>query len=107
MTTRAETAAETRRALLEAAGELLDAGGPEAVTLREVGGRAGVSRSAPYRHFTGKESLLTELATRAWDELGDTLQSLVDSPELSPHERLRAALTEFAATGRSRPHLYR
>jgi len=33
-----------RRALLDAAAELLDAGGPEAVTLREVGARAGVSR---------------------------------------------------------------
>lgn len=33
-----------RRALLDAAAALLDAGGPEAVTLREVGARAGVSR---------------------------------------------------------------
>ncbi|MGH3250066.1 MAG: TetR/AcrR family transcriptional regulator [Trebonia sp.] len=107
MATRAETAAATRRALLEAAGALLDAGGPEAVTLREVGARAGVSRSAPYRHFTGKESLLTELATRAWDEVGDTLQALAASPELSAHERLRAALTAYTAIGRSRPYLYR
>ena len=45
MTSRLESAAKTRRALLDAAAELLDAGGPEAVTLREVGSRAGVSRS--------------------------------------------------------------
>lgn len=44
MVTRAESAAVTRRALLDAAAELLDLGGPAAVTLREVGARAGVSR---------------------------------------------------------------
>ncbi len=37
-----------------AAADLLEEGGPDAVTLRAVGARAGVSRSAPYRHFTGK-----------------------------------------------------
>ena len=73
--TRAETAAMTRRSLLDAAGALLDAGGPDAVTLREVGARAGVSRSAPYRHFADKESLLTALATNAMNELGDRLEA--------------------------------
>ena len=63
--TRSESAAATRQSLLEAAGALLDAGGPEAVTLREVGARTGVSRSAPYRHFADKETLLTVLATNA------------------------------------------
>ncbi|MFI6702265.1 helix-turn-helix domain-containing protein [Streptomyces sp. NPDC050509] len=65
MVTRAESAAITRRALLDAAAELLDLGGPEAVTLREVGARAGVSRGAPYRHFTGKDSLRTDPALAA------------------------------------------
>jgi AcrR family transcriptional regulator len=37
----------TRELLLSAATELLDAGGPEAVTLREVGRRSGVSHNAP------------------------------------------------------------
>ena len=38
MTSRLESAAATRRALLDSAAELLDGGGPGAVTLREVGG---------------------------------------------------------------------
>jgi AcrR family transcriptional regulator len=107
MTPRAETAAATRQALLDAAGALLEAGGPETVTLREVGARAGVSRSAPYRHFASKESLLTELATRAWEELGDDLQSLAENPSLSAPKRLRAMLAALVAIGRSRPHIYR
>lgn len=107
MVTRVESAAATRRALLDAAGALLDAGGPDAVTLREVGARAGVSRSAPYRHFPDKASLLTALATQAWTDVADTLQQLAARAELSPQVSLRRALGALVATGRDRPHLYR
>lgn len=104
--TRSETAAMTRRSLLDAAGALLDTGGPDAVTLREVGARAGVSRSAPYRHFANKETLLTALATNAMNELGDTLERLAagDDP---PEQSLRAAMLSLVGIGRVRPHLYR
>jgi AcrR family transcriptional regulator len=104
--TRSETAAMTRRSLLEAAGALLDAGGPEAVTLREVGARIGVSRSAPYRHFANKETLFTVLATNALSELGDELERLAAGDD-SPAWSLRAALLSLLAVGRTRPHLYR
>lgn len=85
---------------------LLDLGGVEAVTLREVGARSGVSRSAAYRHFADKESLLAELATNALRELGDALEALVASGD-SPEECLRSALLSLIAVGRTRPHLYR
>ena len=107
MPTRLETAAATRLALLRSAGELLDLGGPDTVTLREVGARAGVSRSAPYRHFPDKDSLLTVLATQAWTEIGDSLQRLVQQPDLSPDQALRGALSTLTSVGRARPHLYR
>ena len=106
MVTRSETAAMTRQALLEAAGALLDAGGPDAVTLREVGARTGVSRSAPYRHFANKETLLTALATIAMIRLGDRLESLAAEPD-SPDNLLRAALLSLLDIGRTQPHLYR
>lgn len=104
--TRAESAAATRRSLLEAAGVLLDHGGVEAVTLREVGARSGVSRSAAYRHFADKESLLGVLATNALNELADALEELVagDDP---PAAALRTALLALIGIGRDRPHLYR
>jgi AcrR family transcriptional regulator len=54
----------TREALLIAAAELLDRGGPAAVTLREVGQRAGVSHNAPYKHFENKAALLAAVAAR-------------------------------------------
>jgi AcrR family transcriptional regulator len=106
MTSRAESAAATRRSLLEAAGTLLDLGGVEAVTLREVGARSGLSRSAAYRHFADKESLLTVLATNALRELGDALEDFA-AADRTPEESLRSALLSLVTMGRTRPHLYR
>ncbi|TQS46491.1 TetR/AcrR family transcriptional regulator [Cryptosporangium phraense] len=106
MVTRVESAAATRQALLEAARELLDAGGPEAVTLREVGARAGVSRGAPYRHFADKESLLTAIATEAWERIGDAVQALRADPDLEPADKLKSALTGLIELGRRQPRLY-
>ena len=65
----------TRDALVAAATELLDSGGPDAVTLREVGRRAGVSHNAPYKHFAGKEALLAAVAARELAELTATTRS--------------------------------
>ena len=106
MATRSESAAATRRSLLEAAGVLLDLGGVEAVTLREVGARSGVSRSAAYRHFADKESLLSVLAANALSQLGDALEVLAASDD-SPEMVLRSALLSLITIGRTRPHLYR
>ena len=106
MASRSETAAATRQSLLDAAGALLDIGGVEAVTLREVGARAGVSRSAAYRHFADKDALLTVLATNALSDLGGALEILAASDD-PPEQCLRSALVSLVTIGRTRPHLYR
>ncbi|PRY00507.1 TetR/AcrR family transcriptional regulator [Allonocardiopsis opalescens] len=72
----------TRTRLIDAATRLLDAGGPAAVTLREVGRRAGVSHNAPYKHFAGKQDLLAAIAA-------DQLRTLTD--------RMRAAAADHPA----------
>ncbi|WP_328354756.1 TetR/AcrR family transcriptional regulator [Streptomyces sp. NBC_00457] len=103
MVSRAESAAATRRALLDAAAELLDEGGPDAVTLRDVGARAGVSRGAPYGHFADKESLLGAVATEGWERFSDEIAALRGTPS----GRLRGALTVLVSIGRRHPHHYR
>ncbi|MFY1698422.1 MULTISPECIES: TetR/AcrR family transcriptional regulator [unclassified Solwaraspora] len=104
---RAETAAATRQALLEAAAELLDHGGLEAVTLRAVGARAGVTRGAPYRHFPDKEHLMIAVGSQAWDELGKRIGTIHRDPGLTPAGKLRALLAAFINLARRQPHLYR
>ena len=105
MATRAETAAATRLALLDAAASLLDEGGTEAVTLRAVGARAGVSRGAPYGHFADKEDLLAALAIGRWVEMTEDLERLRTDPRLAERERLSQALRTTLRLARDRPHL--
>src|SRR5689334_19621575 len=57
-------------ALLLTAGKMLEKEGLEALTLREVARRAGVSHSAPYRHFAEREALLAALAAEGFERLG-------------------------------------
>ena len=103
---RIESAAATRRALLDDAALLLDRGGPDAVTLREVGARAGLSRGAPYRHFENKESLLTAVAAESWERIGDHMHALQTDTRLLPADKLRAALISVITVSRQQPYLY-
>jgi AcrR family transcriptional regulator len=103
---RAESAAATRRALLDDAAALLDSGGPAAVTLRQVGARAGLTRGAPYGHFADKESLLTAVAAEGWERIGDQMHTLRTDSRLSPADKLRAALASVITVSRQQPHLY-
>jgi AcrR family transcriptional regulator len=70
-----------RRALLDEALATIRTEGVDALTLREIGARLGVSRTALYRHFADKRALLTAVATEgfrtfrqqlvtAWEEGG-------------------------------------
>jgi AcrR family transcriptional regulator len=106
MVSRVESAAATRRALVDAAAELLDEGGPDAVTLRAVGARAGVSRGAPYGHFPDKEHLLAAVATMSWAAVGEQLDALIADERRSQSERLERALAGLMEVGRQRPHTY-
>jgi AcrR family transcriptional regulator len=57
-------------ALVQSAGNLLEKEGVEALSLREVARRAGVSHNAPYRHFPEREALLAALAAEGFEWLG-------------------------------------
>lgn len=106
MGTRTDAAEATRVALLDAAGQLLDEGGPDAVTLRAVGARAGVTRGAPYGHFDDKQHLLTVIAGESWDAVAARLRRLRDDATLSGADRLRGAVRGMVDVGLQRPHRY-
>ena len=62
-----------RRALLDEALATIHAEGGEGLTLREIGARVGVSRTALYRHFADKRALLTAVATEGFRMLREQL----------------------------------
>jgi len=47
-----------REALVEEAVDVVRAGGPEALSLRELARRVGVSHAAAYRHFAAREAVV-------------------------------------------------
>lgn len=57
-------------ALIRAAGNSLEKEGLGALSLRQAARRAGVSHSAPYRHFADRETLLAALAAEGFAMLG-------------------------------------
>lgn len=96
----------TRDDLLKAAMELLDAAGPEGVTLRAVGARAGVSHNAPYKHFRDKEALLASVAAHELDRLGVTIAASA-AASASPLSALRAVAEKYVDWAQRHPNRFR
>lgn len=61
----------TRERILDAATELIEGGGPGALSMRRLGGALGVEAMAIYHHFEGREDLLAALAERLLAPLGE------------------------------------
>jgi len=66
---------DLKNALLDAGERLLVEKGVTAISLRDVARSAGVSHTAPYRHFSNKAALLRELARRGFEELNRELDN--------------------------------
>ena len=64
---------DLRNALRDAARGILEEDGLQALSLRAVARRAGVSHAAPYRHFSSHEALLAELVGEGFEELRNDL----------------------------------
>lgn len=107
MVSRLESAAATRRSLLDSARELLNEGGPSKVTLREVGARAAVSRGAAYRHFADKESLLAAVGAESWDRITHELAQVTSTLSTDSAVLLKAALNALIDVGLKEPEVYR
>lgn len=78
---------DLRRALIAAAVETIAAEGVDALTLRGVAERVGVTRMAPYRHFDDKDALLASVAEEGFRLLHDALAAAVQ--EAGPDSRLQ------------------
>lgn len=95
----------TKDRIVAAAAALLDAGGQEAVTLRAVAEKVGVSHNAPYRHFADRSALLAGVAMRDFVRLAQAFEARAASKSAS--EALRGAAEDFIAYGLAHPARYR
>lgn len=60
---------------LEEALKIIDEGGVEALSFREVSRRVGVSHQAPYKYFDSRDDILAELLTRSFVEFAAHLEA--------------------------------
>jgi AcrR family transcriptional regulator len=87
-----------RRALLDETLATIRAGGVESLTLREIGARLGVSRTALYRHFADKSALLDAVATEGFRALREQLVAAWQGPGGGPagFDAMGVAYVRFA-----------
>jgi len=89
-----------RNALMTATLELLEEGGPDAVSVREAAKRAGVSAGAPFRHFPTRTALMTAVAEEATTRLKTEIATAVAAvAKADPLTRFRAFGTGYFRWG--------
>jgi AcrR family transcriptional regulator len=91
--------------ILGAARALYFERGPEAVTMRAVAERVGVTATALYRHFADKDAILREVVGEGSRLLGSHLFRALEAP--TPLERLRAAGVAYLDFALAQPQAYR
>lgn len=80
-----------RAAIINATLAQVEEQGVNAVSVREIAKRLGVSPGAPFRHFANKKALLTAVATEAMESFSAAIHAELEaSPNATPAEALRA-----------------
>jgi AcrR family transcriptional regulator len=97
---------DLRWALLQAASLLLEREGTSGVGLRAIARLAGVSQTAPYRHFADREAILAALAEDGFATLGDRMAAAAREAR-EPASALSAIAATYVALAAKRPHLFR
>jgi AcrR family transcriptional regulator len=98
-----ERAALTREAVVAAARDLVSEGGLEALSLRRLAARLGVTAPALYAHVHDKRDLLAALAEGQFDELVARMDAAAGLP---PVERIRAHCRAYVQHARENPELF-
>lgn len=98
---------DLRRVVIDTAMEMLLQDKGWQFTLREVARRAGVSHTAPYRHFPDKAALLGEMALIGFDRLRDALLATRPASTADVRKALHRLARAYQGFGEANPELYR
>ena len=106
MATTAYHHGDLRRALVAEARGLLAEAGVQGMSLREVARRAGVSQTAPYRHFEDRGALLEAVAAEGFGSLARHTAERAAGGR-SARSRLRRGSLAYVEFAMSNPDLFR
>ncbi len=91
--TRAKTAADKRRAILDAGVRVFARQGFHACRVADIADEAGVAYGLVYHYFASKDEILDTLFLERWEIMLETIRS-VDAQEIPAREKL-AAIASF------------
>src|SRR5579862_678456 len=96
-----------RNALIQAGLELLAEGGAQALDLRKVARRAGVSHAAPYRHFADKQALIAAINEEGFHRLAERIQATLREASDEPFEQVLGVALAYVGFAKEYPWLMR
>jgi len=79
---------DLKNALIQAGLAILAQDGVQALSLRQVAKRAGVSHTAPYAHFADKQALIAAIAAEGYQKLYEQVSMAAVGYPDDPRERL-------------------
>lgn len=91
------------REILAAARELLEAEGPDALSMRNLGERLGIRAPSIYKHFASKEVLEAALISAGFEEQAELFEAALGGSD----EPIVAIAEAYRNYAKSHPHLYR
>src|SRR5689334_887440 len=91
------------REIVAAARALLEADGPEALSMRALAERLGIRAPSLYKHLPDKAALETAIVSDALSEIGDAFEAAVTRAR----DPLAAVARAYRAWALAHPHLYR
>lgn len=94
----------SREALVAIALGLVEAGGPEALTVSAVAQAAGVKAPSLYKHFEDRQALLKAVELVVLDELEKVLRA--ETKGRTPKARLRSMAAAYRRFANERPQRY-
>jgi AcrR family transcriptional regulator len=97
---------DLRRAVVQAALEILSETQSLEFSLRELARRAGVSHNAPYKHFADKRELLAAVSAAGFEMLAKRMARVIARAG-NAREQLFAMLRAYVDHGVENPALYR
>jgi AcrR family transcriptional regulator len=106
MTKRGYHHGNLRQALVDATLDLIAEKGPTGFTMAEAAKLADVSAAAPYRHFSGREDLIAEVAAQGFDLFADVLDYAYADGKPSPLAAFEAVGRAYLAFARKHPGHY-
>lgn len=101
-----ESDTSLRTRLVDVGVALVAAEGAQALTLREIARRAGVSHGAPRRYFPTHLELLSAIARRGFDALADAAGAVLGDRTAQPRAQLTALADVYLRFALDNPGMY-